>query len=670
MRHGWNLIVVLSGIVAGLLWSAPCIATVPPSYGPFPENIKLKLKEDPNSHIAKYGLRKTLERIKANRRAVEEGRITLEQASLTGGIALTGTRLVPVLCGKYSDTGANPYTTTSFQQMLFDGPWATRTMQEYYDEISYGQFTADGTVYGWYQVSQDDTYYEDGNNGLGGDIKFGEFLEEVLDLADGSINFGAYDNDGPDGVANSGDDDGYVDTVMFIQPEAGAECGGGSASNIWSHRSTYSYKRGTGAYTTNDNRSGGGKIKIEDYAVCPAKACGGTMVEIGVFAHEFGHTIGLPDLYDTDDGSEGVGAWCLMGSGSWGGDGVSSGNEDSPSHMGAWAKMELGWIRIGNGLTVASLAEQSITIRENENAPFVLKIYTEYGSDMDEYFLVENRQQIGSDSSLVGTGLLIWHIDDAVTTGNKVENHKLVDLEEADGDGDLDKENNRADNTDPYYSGNARMDADGFTPTSDGTGAGDAQGATGPNSKDYSVANRGIYVTDIPVTSNNMAVTVKTIGLTIRSNDDLLAVDDVFIGDDLRVLGDVYVYGSKAVVKTDNYGTRQVYADESTGVYFFDRGSSQLSNGSVTIYIDPVLLSAVTITKKNPMFIQLTPTSECNGLYVSKKGNTFFTVREIGGGTSNATFNWEIAAKRKGYETDRLERLLESHKPNVNWTHR
>ncbi|MCK4773481.1 MAG: immune inhibitor A, partial [Candidatus Krumholzibacteria bacterium] len=72
----------------------------------------------------------------------------------------------------------------------------------------------------------------------------------------------------------------------------------------------------------------------------PGFNCGGsTIIDIGVFCHEFGHAFGLPDLYDTNGGSAGVGHWGLMGSGSWN-------TVTQPSHMSAWAKNELGWVNL------------------------------------------------------------------------------------------------------------------------------------------------------------------------------------------------------------------------------------------------------------------------------------------------------------------------------------
>jgi len=128
------------------------------------------------------------------------------------------------------------------------------------------------------------------------------------------------------------------------------------------------------------------------------------------------------------------------------------------------------------------------------------------------------------------------------------------------------------------------------------------------------------------------------------------------------------VAGTKsAVVATASHGECKLYADESAEVYFFDRGGGQLVNGVAVIALDPVWLETVTIDAGHPMRVQVTLTGDCNGVYVAEKtaagpstgsGQASFTVRELRGGVSNATFDWEVAAKRKGYEDVRLETVV------------
>jgi M6 family metalloprotease-like protein len=276
---------------------------------------------------------------------------------LKNAMMVSGTTYVPVLMGKYSNTGADPYPTASLQTKLFAPPPAA-SMTSLYSEMSYGNLTLTGTVYGWYLTSNIDTYYEGGCNGLCGTAKTGQFIKEVLQLADPAVNFGTYDNDGPDGIPNSGDDDGFVDFVAIVQPELGAECG---ATAIWSHRWVVGGwpEFAQNPWTTNDARTGGGNIVVWDYTIQPAQGsttgCNPGIIEIGVFCHEFGHAFGLPDFYDTDKGSAGIGHWGLMGAGNWN-------TPTNPAHFDAYSKSELGWIVP----TVVGPVSQAYTINNSE----------------------------------------------------------------------------------------------------------------------------------------------------------------------------------------------------------------------------------------------------------------------------------------------------------------
>lgn len=134
--------------------------------------------------------------------------------------------------------------------------------------------------------------------------------------------------------------------------------------------------------------------------------------------------------------------------------------------------------------------------------------------------------------------------------------------------------------------------------------------------------------------------------------------EEIYAGSNLKADGNLYVHGTKSsTMETVNYGTRCFYADESAGVYFKDRGQGKLINGEAVIEIDPIYQQAVTINDENPLLVQLTLTGDCNGVFVSEKNSSSFKVKELMGGSSNATFDWEITAKRKHYESVRLEMI-------------
>ncbi|MGH7446769.1 MAG: immune inhibitor A domain-containing protein, partial [Longimicrobiales bacterium] len=191
-------------------------------------------------------------------------------------------------------------------------------------------------------------------------------------------------------------------------------------------------------FRTKSIGANGQPIQIADYVVLPAldpATCG--PLRIGVLAHETGHALGLPDLYDYDGSSQGIGAWGLMGTG-------SHATEHSPAHLGAWEKEQLGWV------TVASLsgADSTIVVPPVQQSRTVYRVQ---GSG-SAYLLFENRQRIGSDRFLAGQGLLVWYIDPEraeLGAWNSDERRSAVGILEADGGGDLAR-GRRADSGDTY----------------------------------------------------------------------------------------------------------------------------------------------------------------------------------------------------------------------------
>lgn len=424
----------------------------PQNGGPLPDAALEVMRRDPTAFEFERAWFGHTERAKQNRTLLEQGLLKGSPEELAKMTTVSGVRRVPVFLAKFSDTGGDPIATGDLQQELFDGPWPTGTMTEYYDEISYGMLQLDGKVFDWVTVANDDDYYAGNVNGLDPAFsRVGEFIHETIDAWDATVDFGDYDNDGPDGIPNSGDDDGFVDFIGIVHPEIGGECSGTPLDNIWSHRWRLS-GWGAGTYTTNDSRSGGGSIRIEDYTIMPALSCAGTMIEIGVFCHEFGHAFGLPDLYDTDSSvqgnSEGIGWWGLMGAGNWN-------SPETPAHMSAWGKAELGWI---NPATVASDLN-NWPIISSTLTPTAFKMWKN-GTPGSEYFLVEYRTADGFDAEIKAPGLLVWHVDESIAD-NKDERKKMLDLECADQTGadhvlnadDLDQMNNRGDTGDPFCDG-------------------------------------------------------------------------------------------------------------------------------------------------------------------------------------------------------------------------
>ncbi|MEE9271087.1 MAG: M6 family metalloprotease domain-containing protein [Candidatus Krumholzibacteria bacterium] len=335
-------------MVTLLLVSMSAFAQIaPPAPGvEMPQSYYDAVADDPTAFQFKNAWIQKAQRAREAREAYfsQPGREGLSLSALPGEMraemVTAGTVFVPVILCKFSNTGPNPFPIASMQARLFDPPPAL-SMTALYDEMSYGNVLLTGTVFGWVALTSNDNFYEGppGCNGLCGNAKTGFLITEAIAWVDPGTDFGQFDNDGPDGLPNSGDDDGFVDFIAFVHPETGGECGG---TNMWSHRwVVQGWSNIPAPITTNDPRSGGGFIRIQDYTLQPAlgslTGCGSGMNEIGVFAHEFGHAFGLPDLYDTNGGGQGIGHHGLMASGNWR-------NPPNPTHMSPWSKVQLGWL--------------------------------------------------------------------------------------------------------------------------------------------------------------------------------------------------------------------------------------------------------------------------------------------------------------------------------------
>ena len=389
---------------------------------------------------------------------------------------------LPVVLCRTSDR-ENRYTNDYFKNHLFDNN-PSGTMTNYFEEVSYSQFRLIGDIHGWFSVNSSLDYYSGGGLHFRDSDRYpqnaGGLLRDALLLADRNVDFSIYDSDGPDGIANSGDDDGYVDAVMLVV------AGGSEESENRQGLGAFQWQLGENAFETNDSSSNGEYIKIDVFIVLPEQrgfSTGIDIIPVGTTCHELGHVLGLPDLYDLTGKSFGVGSWCLMGRGP----DLSLGHA-SP-HLSAWCKSELGWLT-----PVEVLENGSISIEQLESKPVAYKIW-EDGFRMSRYFLLENRQQTGLDQDLSGSGLLIFHVDENRRFGkyfgryknslgslNSDMSHKLVDLEEADGRNELDLKISIGDAGDPFPGSTNNRTFDD---------------SSNPNTRDYDSNCTGISVRNI-----------------------------------------------------------------------------------------------------------------------------------------------------------------------------
>ena len=402
-----------------------------------------------------------------------------------GGPKVTGRVLIPVIPIVFRNSSP-PFPSSRYEELFFSSapPGRPYSLKTFYEELSNGNITVDGRVFPWLTADSGAAYYEDGCNGIGVLApcpprlvsRLGELLLRTLDIVSlpaGALNtWSQFDNDGPDGEPNSGDDDGFVDFVTFLQPEQDGACP--DSPHIWAHRFVIRAWNGGSPYVTRTPWAGhpGQYLKVDDYimqsAVGGSTACdASSLMPIGTVAHETGHAFGLPDLYDTDLSStqvtQGIGEWGLMGSGNYA-------RPYSPARYEAWSLFELGWVTVD---TLASGREVRLGPVASSDTVLYLPV-----PGTDEFYLFENRQAQESDTAQMNPafgsrqkspGLLVWHIDQGQVDDHGFEGDNRVNvgavhgvaLIQADGRNDLRQpgRGNRGDKGDAYpgSSGNTAL---------------------------------------------------------------------------------------------------------------------------------------------------------------------------------------------------------------------
>ena len=363
-----------------------------------------------------------------------------------------------------------------FDQLVFTPPGpGVNSVADYYSEISYGTFTIVPlylpSTLNWMQATNPHAYYvnADGTPGTFDDWGFGIYpqnlqgiVADMLPKLDPLVDFSQYDNDG----------DGFVEGITFVHAGRGAEWTG-SPGDIWSSAWNMTDGNGPGPILVDG-------VRVDNFAFDPEYMSTPGDQTIGVYCHEIGHTLfGLPDLYDYDGSSYGVGNWSLMAYGSWNG---PSGMGSSPAWPDAWSRTLMGFEK---PITIAgNMAGYIFPPVEQQGGPTAVVRLQSPQMGPDEYFLLEHRGNYANtyDAYLPGAGLLIWHIDEEkwnnwelntnecrtvpCCTGQCKTLHPLVALEQADGARQLELAINYGDSTDPFPTVSNTMFAFGTNPES------------------------------------------------------------------------------------------------------------------------------------------------------------------------------------------------------------
>ena len=298
---------------------------------------------------------------------------------------------------------ASDFNQAYYEDMLFSDPPGDVSMRNFYIEQSSNRYTVNGDVTDWVQVPYNAAAY--GRNYCGSIVcaQTWVFVNNSIDawynaqvaagktaaeISDYLAQFDVWDRYDIDGDGNFNEPDGYIDHFQAVHAGEGEETGGGAQGTdaIWSHR-WYAYYSANGPDGVGPSGYGGVKIGntnfwIGDYTVEPEN--GG----VGVFAHEFGHDLGLPDLYDTSGNTGGAenstAFWTLYSSGSYGSTGnAADGIGSKPIPMSAYEKIFLGWsdytvvgygqkaaVKLGPASATTKQAQQLVVLLPDKQVDF------------------------------------------------------------------------------------------------------------------------------------------------------------------------------------------------------------------------------------------------------------------------------------------------------------
>ncbi|MHB9029273.1 MAG: T9SS type A sorting domain-containing protein, partial [Candidatus Latescibacterota bacterium] len=303
-------------------------------------------------------------------------------------------------------------------------PWSAElfngrpgSVDDYFDAVSFGQYKVTGEYYHRViEMPHDDTYY----------TKSDYYTPDIIKILDETpdFNYAKYDNDGLDGIPNSGDDDGYVDYIILMPRSRPYDFIYNNATGVMSLDLAGSYK-------TNDLRPFGEHILVDAASGCIAVASN-KLFALGTIVAEISHAFGTLDLMDKEynspeNDSAGAGYWDVL---AWGVTGWAY--SGIPMAPGAYNRMRMNCIGINN-VNLVDLYGVREEVRIKPSGEPDGKIYRAWLNE-NEYFLIEHRSNTGGffyDMQIPQSGLLIWHINE--DESNSTEETKQCDLECPDG---------------------------------------------------------------------------------------------------------------------------------------------------------------------------------------------------------------------------------------------
>lgn len=365
-----------------------------------------------------------------------------------GVVKSIGTPAIPVIMAAYSDLDFLPSNdkvkVSRFlnEEGYNDEKYAVGSVGDYFESSSGGMFRPRFDVVAKVTLSNDHKYYG-GHVGSSTDARRSELVREAISLAEAQgADFSHYATDGHTPLVS----------IIFAGPGEQEDYGEDWEDYIWAHFSQSSF---TGKTATIDS------YLLSNETMRDFDAAGNLTAEymtgIGTFCHEFGHALGLPDMYDVNGDTNGAGQtpgyWDVM-------DYQFMYDGFRPMEYSAYERSLMGWAKVSD--LVPTAAPSSFTIApingKETDSPNVSRVYRLVNPrNPNEYFLLENRRKADFyQSSMLGEGMLVWHIayDSSSWASNRVNidaSAQRVSVVPADGNWQPNADLNKRDENNQRY---------------------------------------------------------------------------------------------------------------------------------------------------------------------------------------------------------------------------
>ncbi|MGQ9515592.1 MAG: immune inhibitor A domain-containing protein [Thermoproteota archaeon] len=270
----------------------------------------------------------------------------------------TGEQRTLVIAVKFSDITSTSHDLKYLQDLVF------MKMDDYFREVSYNKTFFSGEVIGWYTLPREYSYYVNATSKRILRTRLEEIVHDTVEATDRDVYY-----------------PGYERIYLVFNGEF--------------------IPMGSVGLLTIETEDGNVKVSISWIS---------EIEPLGVWVHETGHNLGLPDLYDTEGNEEFVGRWDPMAEGAWNHGGLS------PAHFSSYGKLKLGWIPREQTLDLLMGQDDSIALEALEERERGFKV-VRISLGENRYYLVEVRKKVGYDLYLPDSGVLLLYIDESIQSG-------------------------------------------------------------------------------------------------------------------------------------------------------------------------------------------------------------------------------------------------------------